>query len=113
MLYEVITFKEEWGIEGVYSQNFSSENSTAEALQAGLSVVPFIRKPVNYYGAMVLWAPFYAKLNAFNGIFYFDWIFGLGVASITDENNKSSFGTNKSSSEEWMQETSTGVMWVV
>jgi outer membrane beta-barrel protein len=38
-------------------------------------------------GALAIWSPFYGKVNTFNRIFYFDWSFGLGIASLDTESN--------------------------
>ena len=43
-------------------------------------------------GMMVLWSPFYGKVNTFNRIFYFDWQFGLGLTNISTESNKNYVG---------------------
>lgn len=80
-------FFEEWGVEVFYSKNFFGENETALSVKSAGSV-PFSRNVESYLGGMLLWAPFYAKINTFNKIFYFDWIFGAGVAKLDEENNR-------------------------
>lgn len=105
-------FKEEWGFEAVYAQNSGSENETAESVRnRGLSgSVPFRRIIENYKGAMLLWSPFYSKINTFNKIIYFDWIFGLGYGEMEEVNNKTEFltgGTGLTS------ETHNGLLWDV
>jgi outer membrane beta-barrel protein len=42
-------------------------------------------------GGMILWSPFYSKINTFNKIIYFDWIFGLGYGSMQETNNTDEF----------------------
>ena len=83
-------FKEDFGVEFLYSKNSGEENSTAEAVRnpGGAGSVPFRRIVQNYKGAMLLWSPFYAKINTFNKIIYFDWIFGLGYAQMDEKNNR-------------------------
>ena len=38
-------------------------------------------------GGVLLWSPFYGKINVFNKIIYFDWSFGLGGGIIEGEDN--------------------------
>jgi outer membrane beta-barrel protein len=86
-------FMEEWGFEAMYAQNGGSENVTAESVrnrgQSGS--VPFRRIVDKYMGAMALWSPFYTKINTFNKIIYFDWIFGLGFGELQETNNQDEF----------------------
>ncbi|MFW5871979.1 MAG: outer membrane beta-barrel domain-containing protein [bacterium] len=101
-------FQEDWGIELLYSKNFSEVNDNYNAIrQSGTAA--FVRKGVGYYGGMLKWSPFYAKINTFNKIFYFDWIFGLGIASFTDENNMEEMRANPT--QNWLEETHTGIVW--
>lgn len=83
-------FKEDWGIEFLYGQNSGSENSTAKGVKSQ-GTVPFYRKIDSYYGGLVTWSPFYAKVNAFNQIFYYDWTFGAGAASVKTQDNRGKF----------------------
>ncbi len=103
-------FAEEWGVELLYSKNSSEENDTAKAVFASSQVEAFVRKVQNYYGGMVLWSPFYAKINTFNQIVYFDWIFGLGAATLTDQNNANKVDTT-TVSDVLIEESHTGLMW--
>ena len=103
-------FTETLGVEGLFSKNFSKENTTANAVYA-VGAVPFIRRTESYLGGMLLWSPFYAKINTFNSILYFDWIFGLGAASLTDSNNRNNVGTSSRSSQNWVNESHTGILW--
>lgn len=86
-------FKEEWGIEGIYSKNSGKENETAESVRGGSSKypgtgsTPFRRVVDGYFGGMLLWAPFYSKINTFNKIIYMDWLFGLGYGTLSETNN--------------------------
>ena len=81
--------REEWGFEYLYSKNNGKENSTARSVRndGGSGSVPFRRIITNYTGGMVLWSPFYNKINTFNSIIYSDWIIGLGYAQLEHEHN--------------------------
>ena len=59
-------------------------------------------------GAMVLWSPFYSKINTFNSIIYVDWILGLGMATLTETNNREEVLNNRNVET---QESHTGIMW--
>jgi outer membrane beta-barrel protein len=85
-------FTENFGLEGMYFYNQGSENDTFTSVQnngtGGAGSTPFRRIVDNYYGAMFLWSPFYAKINTFNSILYFDWMIGAGYARMTEHNNR-------------------------
>jgi outer membrane beta-barrel protein len=49
---------------------------------------PFVRRLNASYCAMVIYSPFYGKINTFNKIIYFDWSFGLGAGFIDAESNR-------------------------
>jgi outer membrane beta-barrel protein len=101
-------FREDWGIEGVYGKNSGTENDTAKGVKEQ-GTVPFYRKIDSYVGAMIMWSPFYSKINTFNRIFYFDWMLGLGAASITTRDNRKLFDTPASG--DLTNENSVGVLW--
>lgn len=105
-------FKEEFGFEFLYSQNSGKENSTAATVrnEGSAGSIPFRRIIQSYSGGMLLWSPFYAKVNTFNKILYFDWIIGLGVAKIDEENNKDEF-LNINNRSNQIAESHTGLMW--
>lgn len=105
-------FKEEWGFEAIYSMNNGKENNTANSVRNNgqTGSVPFRRIVDSYVGGMVLWSPFYAKINTFNKIVYMDWIIGLGVAQLKETNNKlelTSYNNDKTPTTE----NHTGLMW--
>ena len=106
-------FKEELGFEFLYAMNSGEENDTANSVRtsgsAGGGARPFRRIVQNYMGGMVLWSPFYSKINTFNKIVYMDWIFGLGLAKIEEENNRNEV-INQVDSED-LNETHTGILW--
>lgn len=105
-------FKEEWGFEFLYSMNSGEENETAKSVrnEGSSGSVPFRRIVDKYYGAMILWSPFYSKINTFNTVVYVDWIFGLGYASLTETNNRDEFVTGATSATP-IQESHGGLMW--
>ena len=104
---------EDLGFEGLYSKNSGKENLTAQGVRSsggGTGSTPFRRIVDSYMGAMVLWSPFYTKINTFNSIIYMDWIFGLGYGQLKEKNNKSEVltaGIDKVDSVE----SHSGIMW--
>ncbi len=105
-------FKEAWGFELIYSKNDGEENATASSLrnEGSSGSVPFRRIVNNYLGGMVLWSPFYAKINTFNKIIYLDWIIGLGLAKLEETNNIVEFTTTPGNATETTL-THTGLIW--
>ena len=89
------------GIEAFYGLFSNSDNSNLTALKnASPTALPFVRETRNYLAMVATWAPFYAKINFFNKILYFDWFFNAGagqVGTAVDQNrragNASSFVT--------------------
>lgn len=84
-------FHEEWGVELLYIDYNNKPNTAYQNLQQVNTSYPFIRRLKQSYGAMAVWAPFYGKVNTFNKIIYFDWMFGAGLTQIEAENNRDSF----------------------
>lgn len=86
-------FNEQWGIEGFYTVSFNTPNEAVQALADAtpttLSVAHEVR---GEGGALVHWVPWYAKLNFFNKILYFDWYLEGGGGEV----NWSAFGTGTS-----------------
>jgi outer membrane beta-barrel protein len=108
-------FKEEWGAEFIFANNSGEENDTAALLRGkdrlgGAGSVPFRRIINNYMGGMILWSPFYSKINTFNTIIYLDWILGLGFAKVEETNNRDEFLTGAVNSTPTV-ESHTGPMW--
>jgi outer membrane beta-barrel protein len=93
-------FSEEWGLEVFYGKIFNSENNTYKALQSsGTKLFPVIHEIRSEMGALLHWVPWYAKINVFNSILYFDWYFAGGLGSINDAmttstSDPSNFSTN-------------------
>lgn len=70
---------EQWGLEAFYTYFSNTENSTIQALKASSpQALPNIREINNQYGLQLHFVPWYAKINVFNSILYFDWYFGAG-----------------------------------
>lgn len=78
---------EEWGLEVFHNQYSNKNNDDFRSVQAVNDAEPFIRRFKSNTGALVIWSPFYGKINTFNQIFYFDWAFGAGISSIRAESN--------------------------
>src|SRR3989344_2572968 len=76
-------FNESWGISGLGSFVSNTQNDVYIQIIKDSSVFPNVHSIKSFYGASVMWLPFYAKINVFNKIFYFDWYFELGAAAIT------------------------------
>lgn len=76
-------FSEAWGVEVFYSTFSNKKNSTAEALEStGASSRPDVIEIKNQVGILLHWVPWYAKINVFNTVLYFDWYFSGGVGSM-------------------------------
>jgi outer membrane beta-barrel protein len=103
-------FSEDWGLEFIYGKNSSTENDTAKGVKEQ-GTVPFYREIDSFMGAMFMWSPFYSKINTFNKIFYFDWMFGLGVGSISTKDNRNKFDTTASDQNSMTSESTIGALW--
>ena len=103
-------FLEEWGVEAYISRLSNSNNTTYKNVLAVNSLVPFVRRPIMVYGLMGIWSPFYGKINTFNKIFYFDWMFGLGIGNIKTETNRASV-LNSTGGDAYVEEDEIGLMW--
>lgn len=80
-------FTEELAFE-VFGNTYSNSNSESyENLERINNSVPFVRRLESFYGGMVVWSPFYGKVNTFNKVFYFDWSIGLGAGKVNAESN--------------------------
>jgi outer membrane beta-barrel protein len=106
-------FTEDFGLEGFYTKNSGKENDTATGVRnkGGAGSYPFRRIVDGYTGGMVLWSPFYSKINTFNKIVYMDWIFGLGYAQLKEHNNKIELNDSVNKTETY--ETHSGFVWDV
>jgi outer membrane beta-barrel protein len=71
------------GVEAFYTYFRNVENSTYDALKiAAPNTMPIVREIRAQYGAMVHYVPWYAKINVFNKILYFDWYFSVGAGTV-------------------------------
>jgi outer membrane beta-barrel protein len=108
-------FSEDWGLEGIYAKNSGKENTTAKSIRGqgtgGTGSAPFRRIVDGYTGAMIVWSPFYSKINTFNKIVYMDWIFGVGYAQLKEKNNKNEFGTDINLKYVATSESHSGIIW--
>jgi outer membrane beta-barrel protein len=76
-------FHEEFGFEVFYRKSNNSENNTFQALvNTNAQVFPVVREISAEYGGLLHWVPWYAKINVFNNILYFDWYFSGGAGSM-------------------------------
>ncbi len=103
---------EDWGFELLYAKNSGKENETAQAVRnpGGAGSAPFRRLVNNYMGGMVLWSPFYAKVNTFNTILYVDWMVGAGYGKLEETNNRDEV-ISGSTSNIPTTETHNGILW--
>lgn len=100
-------FTENFGVELLYAKNISKTNSTFSDISRIANT--YYRKIESYTGGMGLWSPFYAKINTFNKVIYFDWIFGLGAARLADKNNRGKL--INPTDDRLTDETHTALMW--
>lgn len=85
--------KEDWGLEFMYSANDGDENDLAVKVR-DQGAVPYFRIIDSYKGVNLVWSPFYSKINIFNKILYYDWMFSLGYMSIENSDNRVRFTTS-------------------
>lgn len=107
--YGGLFFQEDWGVELSFTKSASETNTTYDAVKSGAAAVAFFRALDTVTSAHLVWSPFYSKINTFNKIFYYDWLFGLGLSSYTSLDNRNEFlPTNQ---DEKTKESGTGVSW--
>jgi outer membrane beta-barrel protein len=79
-------FNETFGLEVFYTLFSNKENSTFEALKkAATNTLPVVREIKAQYGALLHYVPWYAKINVFNNILYFDWYFSGGIGQVSSD----------------------------
>lgn len=103
-------FTEDWGVEFLYATTDGEENSTGQLVRDQGGARPFRRIIDDYMGGMVVWSPFYSKINTFNKILYFDWFLGLGYAKVEETNNKIEYRDNFGGAAP-TTETHNALMW--
>ncbi len=84
-------WKERWGVELLYQKFTNTDNAPLDYLSANDMTIPFIRRLTQKISALILYSPFYAKINTYNKIYYLEWLFGIGYSSISAESNISDF----------------------
>lgn len=77
-------FSDQWGIEAFYTAAIvNSNNSNFDALIShNPNTLPSIREIRASYGGLIHWSPWYAKINFFNKILYFDWYLAGGAGTL-------------------------------
>ncbi|MGE3609045.1 MAG: outer membrane beta-barrel domain-containing protein [Bacteriovoracaceae bacterium] len=103
-------FTEDWGFEIAAGKNTGQINNTARGVQEQ-GAVPYYRKIDSYLAAMAMWSPFYSKINTFNKIFYYDWMFGFGLANIKTLDNRNAFDTGSADADKLTSQNNMGVIW--
>jgi outer membrane beta-barrel protein len=80
-------FNEDFGLEVFYTGRFNSPNNAYRALEksVGSGTTPLIREIKSQFGVLFNWAPWYAKINVFDTVMYFDWYFSLGAGTMSSE----------------------------
>ena len=104
-------FSENWGLELSYTKASNSTNATHDAVKTA-GTVAFYRKIDTDITAHLVWSPFYSKINTFNKIIYYDWLFGLGISSITTQDNRNEFKNESDPDHDKLEEESvTAFSW--
>lgn len=88
-------WSEAFGVEAFFTVTSNSENNAYQALKnASPAALPVVREIRSQLGVLLHWAPWYAKINLFNQILYFDWYFTGGVGSVRSELDTNSISGN-------------------
>ena len=103
-------FREDWGLEFAYTKAEGTLNTTSDSVKAQ-GAKPFYKKIDTAMSFMLMWSPFYSKINTFNKVFYYDWLFGIGLANISTLDNQNEFKNSGSASDELTSESSTAITW--
>ena len=104
-------FKENWGVEVAFTKASGETNATHDAVNDA-GAVAFFKKIESSTSFMLLWAPFYSKINTFNKIFYYDWIFGLGLTNISTLDNRNEFLPSGTQKEVLESSSGTAITWM-
>lgn len=100
-------FSEELGIDLFYAQSFQTNSAVYNQLRTQVpTALPTAREFRGQYGALIKWIPWYAKINVFNSILYFDWHFAGGVGQIASDVD---INTNASSAANYVSQTLLGI----
>jgi outer membrane beta-barrel protein len=104
-------FSENWGLELSYTKANGVTNNTHDIVNAQGASVAFFRRIDTAASAMLMWSPFYSKINTFNKIFYYDWMFGAGVSSVATEDNRNEYTVGPDQNV-LTKETISGLTWM-
>lgn len=97
-----------FGIEGFYTLISNSSNTILKALEiASPNALPNVRQIDSIAGGMIQFVPWYAKINVFNNILYFDWYFSAGLGTM---NTSVDTRTRTSQSENLQKQNLTAIM---
>jgi outer membrane beta-barrel protein len=76
-------FNEAFGLEAFHTVLTNTENNTFAQLRFHTSnVVPVVREIQSQSGLLLNYVPWYAKINVFNSVLYFDWYFSAGAGPL-------------------------------
>lgn len=109
-LYGGYFFSENWGIELSYNKASNATNATHDAVKEA-GTVAFYRQIDTDMTAHIVWSPFYSKINTFNKIVYYDWLFGAGISSITTLDNRNEFNTASLDKDTLTSESGIAYSW--
>lgn len=109
-LYGGYFFGENWGVEFSYNKANNQTNATHDAVKEA-GTVAFYRNIDSALNAHLVWSPFYSKINTFNKIIYYDWLFGLGISSLTTQDNRNEFKKNSAQADDLTKENTTALSW--
>lgn len=77
---------ESFGLEGFFQYYITSNSSTyTNLVNTGTNVIVNIREFRTEYAMLLHWAPWYAKINMFNALLYFDWQLTAGVGRVATQ----------------------------
>lgn len=85
-------FTETWGLEGFAHYVWNDKSANYAALRQVSQVIPLMRETRATFGGLLHFSPFYAKINLFDSIVYFDWNLQAGAGAMLtalDTNNYS------------------------
>tara|TARA_B100001971_G_C18268024_1_gene596369 strand:+ start:50475 stop:51185 length:711 start_codon:yes stop_codon:yes gene_type:complete len=105
-------FQEDWGLELSYVKADGQPNTTHDSVKEQSNAVAFYRKIDTEISAMLLWSPFYSKINTFNKVFYYDWMFGAGFSTVSTFDNRNEFDDASPDSNKLTTESNTGLSWM-
>lgn len=101
-------FFSEWlGLEIFHTLQSNSDNGTFQSLKAATAnIIPIVREIKSQTGVVVNFVPWYAKINMFNEILYFDWYFSVGGGSVM---TRLDTRTNALRASSYVDQTFTGI----